>query len=79
LLVMYGYHPNTEVLERFAPGNRPSLSASGHIRADAWQRTSVPGLYAAGDITDPPQPSVLTALAHGLTAAKAIRVDQGAG
>jgi thioredoxin reductase len=75
LLVMYGYHPNTEILERFAPEIRPRLTASGHIQADAWQRTSVPGLYAAGDITDPPQPSVLSALAQGLTAAKAIQVD----
>ena len=72
LLVMYGYRLNTEVLACFAPALRPDLTASGHVLADAWQRTSVPGLYAAGDITDSPQPSVVTAIAHGLAAARAI-------
>ncbi len=77
LLVMYGYQPNTEVLAAFAPGIRPSLTASGHVHVDAWQRTSVAGIYAAGDLTDSPQPSVATAIAQGLAAAKAIERDLG--
>jgi thioredoxin reductase len=75
LLVMYGYQPNTGVLERFAPQLRPELTASGHVHVDAWQRTSSPGIYAAGDITDSPQPSVPTAIAQGLAAARAIERD----
>lgn len=75
LLVMYGYRPNTDVLERFAKTIRPALTASGHVHVDTWQRTSVPGLYAAGDLTDSPQPSVATAIAQGLAAAKAIERD----
>lgn len=75
LLVMYGFRPNTEVLERFAETIRPALTESGHVQVDTWQRTSVPGLYAAGDITPSPQPSVVTALAQGLAAAKAIERD----
>ncbi|HNA30858.1 MAG TPA: NAD(P)/FAD-dependent oxidoreductase [Thiobacillaceae bacterium] len=75
LLVMYGYLPNTDVLERFEPHLRPDLTATGHIHTDAWQRTSTPGLYAAGDITDSPQPSVPTAIAQGLAAARAIERD----
>jgi thioredoxin reductase len=75
LLVMYGYRPNSEVIDRFAPALRPALSSRGYLAVDTWQRTSVPGLYAAGDLTDPPQPSVPTAIAQGLAAARAIEVD----
>jgi len=75
LLAMFGYLPNTELLTRFAPELRPSLSRSGHIQVDIWQRTSVAGIYAAGDVTETPQPSVPTALAQGLVAARAAERD----
>lgn len=75
LLVMYGYRPNTDLLERFAPHLRPDMTTRGHIQVDTWQRTSTPGIYAAGDITDSPQPSVPTAMAQGLAAARAIERD----
>lgn len=72
LLIMYGYRPNTEVLDAFNADLRPSLTATGHLRVDAWQRCDIPGLFAAGDITEAPQPSVLSAMAQGLAAARAI-------
>jgi thioredoxin reductase len=72
LLVMYGYRPNTELLDTFAPDLRPTLTPTGHIRVDTWQRSDIPGILAAGDITETPQPSVLGAMAQGLAAAKAI-------
>lgn len=75
LLVMYGYLPNTDVLATFEPSIRPALSASGYLHVDAWQRSGVPGIYAAGDVTDTPQPSVPTAMAQGLTAARAAERD----
>lgn len=75
LLVMYGYRPNTEVLDAFADEIRPAITVSGHIHVDGWQRTTVRGIYAAGDITDSPQPSVPTAIAQGLAAARAIERD----
>lgn len=75
LLVMYGYDPNTTVLERFEPDIRPRLAPSGHIHVERGQRTTVPGIYAAGDVTDSVQPSVPTAIAQGLAAAKAIEQD----
>jgi thioredoxin reductase len=75
LLVMYGYRPNTDVLARFDAAIRPELADSGHVRVDAWQRTSVAGIYAAGDLTESPQPSVPTAIAQGLAAARAIERD----
>lgn len=77
LLVMYGYRPNIEVLDVFADDIRPAITVNGHIYVDGWQRTSVPGIYAAGDLTDSPQPSVPTAIAQGLAAAKAIERDLG--
>ncbi len=79
LLVMYGYRPNTDVLARFALDLRPALTDSGHLHVDNWHRTSIPGIYGAGDITDSPQPSIPTAIAHGLAAAKAIERDWKAG
>lgn len=75
LLVMYGYDPDTGILEHFEPVIRPRLTESGHIHVERGQRTSVPGLYAAGDVTDCVQPSVPTAIAQGLAAAKAVEQD----
>ncbi|TCS72469.1 thioredoxin reductase [Sulfuritortus calidifontis] len=75
LLVMYGYEPNTEIVERFDQGIRPRRTRNGHIVVDLWQRSSVAGIYAAGDITDSPQPSVATAIAQGLAAARAVERD----
>jgi thioredoxin reductase len=75
LLVMYGYLPNTDVLEAFEPGIRPARTGNGYLHVDAWQRSSVPRIYAAGDVTDSPQPSVPTAMAQGLTAARAVERD----
>ena len=79
LLVMYGYKPNTEVVETFAPELRAERIASGHLHVDTWQRTTVPGIYAAGDVTDNVQPAIPTAIAQGLAAAKAIERDWKAG
>ncbi len=75
LLVMYGYKPNSEVVERFPVALRPQRLDSGHVQVDTWQRTNVPGIYAAGDVTDNVQPAIPTAIAQGLAAAKAIERD----
>jgi len=72
LLVMYGYRPNVEVITRFEASLQPRLSASGHIACDRWQRTSVDRVYAAGDVTETLQPSMASAFAQGLCAARAI-------
>lgn len=75
LLAMFGYLPNSAVLDVFAAELKPAQSASGHVLTDVWQRTSVAGIYAAGDLTETPQPSVPTALAQGLVAARAAERD----
>jgi thioredoxin reductase len=76
LLAMFGYVPGVALLERFEPEIRPRLTASGHIHVEHGQRTSATGIYAAGDVTDSLQPSVPTAIAQGLAAAKAVELDQ---
>lgn len=75
LLAMYGYVPNTGILEHFEPGIQPRLANTGHIHVERGQRTSVAGIYAAGDVTDCIQPSVPTAIAQGLAAARAVEQD----
>ncbi len=75
LLVLFGYRPDTDILDAFTGVPRPTLGAGGHVRVDAWQRTDVPGIYAAGDLTETPQPSVAAAIAQGLAAARAMERD----
>ena len=48
-LMTVGTVPNTEGLNLERCGVR--LSASGHVEVDRVSRTSVPGIYAAGDVT----------------------------
>jgi thioredoxin reductase len=79
LLVLFGYQPDTDILDTFTGVPRPTLGAGGHVRVDAWQRTDVPGIYAAGDLTETPQPSVAAAIAQGLAAARAMERDLRAG
>lgn len=76
LIVLWGYQPNSDIIERFAPHLRPHRLPGGHIVTDRWQRSTIAGLYAAGDVTDTPQPSIAVAIAQGLTAARAIEQDQ---
>jgi len=76
---MYGYRPNTEIVDLFTPALRPERTPSGHLQVDNWQRTSVPGIYAAGDVTENVQPAIPTAIAQGLAAAKAMERDWKAG
>ena len=72
LVCLWGYQPNSEIVAHFAPEIRPHRLPAGHIDTDRWQRTSIDHLYAIGDVTDTPQPSVAVAVAQGLTAARAI-------
>ncbi len=72
VVCLWGYQPNSEIVQRFEPSLRPHRLPAGHIDTDRWQRTSVAHLYAIGDVTDTAQPSVAVAVAQGLTAARAI-------
>jgi len=46
----------------------PETDDEGYLRVDRHQTTSVPGLLAAGDVTDTPLPAVATAVGDGATA-----------
>ncbi len=50
LLCATGRHPNTAGLGLEAAG--VALDQHGAIRVDDWSRTSVPGIYAVGDVTN---------------------------
>jgi mercuric reductase len=67
ILVATGRTPNTDGLGLEELGVR--LDASGAIVVDAEQRTSVPSVYAAGDVTNQPR-FVYVAAAAGAAAAE---------
>ena len=67
ILVATGRTPNTEGLG--LEELRVQLDPSGAILVDARQRTNVPSIYAAGDVTDQPR-FVYVAAAAGATAAE---------
>ncbi len=48
-----------------------NLSETGHVLVDPHQRTSLPGLYAAGDVCESPYKQIIIAVAQGATAALA--------
>ncbi|MBE3574118.1 MAG: thioredoxin-disulfide reductase [Firmicutes bacterium] len=64
VFIYVGMRPNTAFLEGFLP-----LAEGGYIAADARQRTSIPGLFAAGDVCQKPLRQLVTAVADGAVAA----------
>ena len=69
-----GVHPNSDLVSGLA-----DLAEGGWVRIDGSCMTSVPGLFAAGDVTDTPLKQVVTAAGQGATAAfEALRhIDSG--
>ena len=64
LFVFAGYQPATELLQGLA-----ELDPQGYVLTDKSQQTSVPGLYAAGDVCQKPLRQVVTAVGDGALAA----------
>jgi len=67
LLVRIGVEPNSELVRGLA-----ELDNRGYVKIDHLCRTSLPGLYAVGDISSPISPTISTAVGAGATAAKSI-------
>jgi thioredoxin reductase (NADPH) len=67
VFIRIGMAPNTEFLK-----GQLALDDEGYIRCDARQQTSLPMVYAVGDVSRPVCKSVATAVGHGALAAKAI-------
>ncbi len=64
LFVAVGILPRTELIE-----GQVALDEGGFIVTDKYMQTSVPGVFAAGDIRDTPLRQVVTACADGAVAA----------
>jgi thioredoxin reductase (NADPH) len=75
VFIFVGIHPMNELV-----GELVELSPSGYIKIDHDGRTNIPGLFAAGDVTDSELKQVVTAAAKGASAAfEALRyLDEGA-
>jgi thioredoxin reductase len=71
--VQYGY-------EAVVPDGLDKLerTASGYVLADHWGATSLPNVYAIGEVTNTFHPATVTSMAHGIQAAKHIYVDMTA-
>ena len=64
VFVLAGYTPDTEMLK-----GTVELNEQGYIVTDAGQKTSVDGVYAAGDVCIKPLRQVVTATSDGALAA----------
>ncbi|POH62334.1 pyridine nucleotide-disulfide oxidoreductase [Cryobacterium zongtaii] len=64
--------PKYEAAATFAASLTPTTDAAGLLVVDAQGRTSVPGLYAAGDTTPPGPEQLLVSAGEGARAAVAI-------
>jgi thioredoxin reductase (NADPH) len=67
VFIRIGITPNTEFLQGMI-----ELDEAGYISVDRRQRTSLPMIYAVGDVTRPVSLSIATAVGHGANAAKDI-------
>ncbi|MDI3256345.1 MAG: FAD-dependent oxidoreductase [Kyrpidia sp.] len=71
VLVRIGTEPNLDGIEGL-----PTREDHGVVAVDRWGRTSLPGVYAAGDVCTPaPYTSVASAVADGMRAVKAVIMD----
>jgi thioredoxin reductase (NADPH) len=65
VFVQIGEAPNSQIACKAGL----EVNEHGYIKADVFQRTSVAGVYAAGDVTSHPIKQVGTAVGQGITAA----------
>ncbi|NEG95724.1 FAD-binding protein [Bifidobacterium sp. SMB2] len=63
MFIYVGTTPETTGLDVLDKDDR------GYITVDSWQRTNVPGVFAAGDVVSKPLRQIVTATADGATAA----------
>lgn len=63
IFIFVGVHPMSELIRDLVP-----VDESGYIKVDHDGRTSIPGLFAAGDVTDSELKQVITAAAKGASA-----------
>jgi thioredoxin reductase (NADPH) len=64
LFVYAGLQPNSALLQHLV-----KLDGSGHVPVNAWMETSVPGLYAVGDLRQHSAAQLVSVAGDGATAA----------
>ncbi len=64
VFIFIGHRPNTALFQ-----GQLELDAQGYIKTDALMRTSVPGVFAAGEVMDPHFRQVVTSAGMGAAAA----------
>ena len=65
VFVQVGEAPNSQV----AKDSSVEIDEHGYIKTDVFQRTNIPGVYVAGDVSNHPVKQVGTAVGQGITAA----------
>ncbi len=64
VFVFIGHYPNSKFLE-----GQVAMDEHGYVITDEFMRTSVPGIYAAGEIQDPHYRQIATSVGQGVAAA----------
>jgi len=64
VFVQIGEAPNNQI----AHNTGIKMNAKGHVIVDSLQRTNIPGIFAAGDLTNHPIKQIGTAVGQGITA-----------
>ena len=70
VFIFIGIEPNTSLVKGLI-----KLDDRNFIKTDEWMRTSLKGIYAAGDCRSKPLLQIVTAVAEGATAAFAVQHD----
>jgi thioredoxin reductase (NADPH) len=65
VFVQIGEAPNSQIAREAGV----EVNEHGYIKTDVFQRTSISGVYAAGDVTNHPVKQIGTAVGQGITAA----------
>lgn len=65
VFIQVGEAPNSQLAKEAGV----EVNDEGYIKVDALQRTNIPGVYAAGDVTDHPVKQIGTAVGQGIIAA----------
>jgi len=68
VLIRIGVEPNSELLS-----GEVTIDENGYAVVDFACRTSIPGVFIAGDVANPVSPTIATAVGMGAAAAKAAR------
>ncbi len=64
VFIFIGHTPNSEIFR-----GQLAMDARGYVQVDAWMRTSVPGVFAAGEVADSHFRQVITSAGMGAAAA----------